>query len=298
MAEHFVQAPQWHWYILFYFFLAGLAGGSYTLATMLRLFGADRDQAIARMGFLIAFPLAVICGILLTVDLGQPFRFWHMLVNTTPGEGGPSFKYWSPISLGSWVLLLYSIFTFVSFLEALRNRTSRASAGVRVFNVIGSILALFIASYTGVVLSVSNQPVWSDTWTLGALFLASALSGSAALLSWFAESRSETNGTKRRLLKADGYFALLELALIVMFFLTLAGAGTLSVALAGPWSIIWILVLGSLMLPIAALFRNRKAYDRATDATMRLGPAGSFALIVIAGIFLMRLAIIFSAQSS
>ncbi len=297
MAEHFVQAPQWHWYILFYFFLAGLTGGSYTLATMLRLFGAQSDQRIARIGFLIAFPLAVVCGILLTVDLGQPLRFWHMLVNTTPGEPGPSFKYWSPISVGSWVLLLYSIFACVSFVEALGNKASRPAAGVRAFNVIGSILALFIASYTGVVLSVSNQPVWSDTWTLGALFLASALSGSAALLSWFAESRSETTGTKRRLLEADGYFALLEVLLIAMFFFTLAGAGTLSVALAGPWSIIWILVLASLVLPIAALFRNRKTYDRATGAAMRLGPAGSFALIVIAGIFLMRLAIIFSAQS-
>lgn len=296
MAEHFVQAPQWHWYILFYFFLAGLTGGSYTLATMLRLFGAPSDQRIARTGFLIAFPLAVICGILLTVDLGQPMRFWHMLVNTTPGEAGPSFKYWSPISVGSWVLLLYSIFAFVSFVEALTNK-SRPGVGVRAFNVIGSILALFIASYTGVVLSVSNQPVWSDTWTLGALFLASALSGSAALLSWFAGSRTETNGTKRRLLQADGYFALIEVLLIAMFFFTLAGAGTLSVALAGPWSIIWILVLASLVLPIAALMRNRKTYERATDAATRLGPAGSFALIVIAGIFLMRLAIIFSAQS-
>ena len=31
-------------------------------------------------------------------------------------------------------------------------------------------------------LAVSNQPVWSDTWALGGLFLASGLSGSAALL--------------------------------------------------------------------------------------------------------------------
>jgi formate-dependent nitrite reductase membrane component NrfD len=229
--------------------------------------------------------------------LGQPLRFWHMLVNTTPGEPGPSFKYWSPISVGSWVLLLYSIFAFVSFVEALRNRSTRAGAAVLTFNVIGSVLALFIASYTGVVLSVSNQPVWSDTWTLGALFLASALSGSAALLSWFAESRSESNGTKWRLLEADGYFALLELALIAMFFLTLASAGTLSVALAGPWSIIWILVLASLFLPIGALVRSRRTYDRTADAVKRISPSGSLALIVIAGIFLMRLAIIFSAQS-
>jgi hypothetical protein len=28
-AQHFVRAPEWTWYIVPYFFLAGLAGGSY-----------------------------------------------------------------------------------------------------------------------------------------------------------------------------------------------------------------------------------------------------------------------------
>ena len=38
-AEHFVRAPGWSWYILFYFFLAGLSGGSYVISTLLRLRG-------------------------------------------------------------------------------------------------------------------------------------------------------------------------------------------------------------------------------------------------------------------
>ena len=40
---------------------------------------------------------------------------------------------------------------------------------------VGAVLGLFIAGYTGVLLAVSNQPVWSDTWALGGLFLASGL---------------------------------------------------------------------------------------------------------------------------
>src|SRR5258708_11980784 len=50
-AEHFVRAPQWTWYILFYFFFAGLSGGSYALATLLRLVGGPRDEAAARPCF-------------------------------------------------------------------------------------------------------------------------------------------------------------------------------------------------------------------------------------------------------
>ena len=48
--------------------------------------------------------------------------------------------------------------------------------------IVGAVFGLFLAGYTGVLLSVSNQPVWSDTWALGALFLASSLSVAAAAL--------------------------------------------------------------------------------------------------------------------
>jgi formate-dependent nitrite reductase membrane component NrfD len=217
-----------------------------------------------------------------------------MMVNTTPGNYGLSFKYWSPISLGTWALLIYSGLSFLSFLEALGLLGVLSGAFGRLLNVIGSVLALFIASYTGVVLSVSNQPVWSDTWTLGALFLASALSGSAALLAWFAHSRPDAATTQRRLLRADGIFALLELLVIVLFFGTLAAAGTLKLELAGPWIIIWILVFASLVPPLMGL-----GHGRATSTFSARGGtlAASTAFIVLAGVFLMRLAIIFSAQS-
>ena len=50
----------------------------------------------------------------------------------------------------------------------------------RVFMIIGALLGVFVAGYTGVLLSVSNQPIWSDTWALGGLFLASGLSVAVA----------------------------------------------------------------------------------------------------------------------
>src|ERR1700687_6160732 len=118
MAEHFVQPPHWEWYIVGYFFVAGLAGGSYALATMLRLWGSGRDERTVRTGYIVAFPLIVVGAIFLTIDLGQPLRFWHMLIDTTPGQSGLVFKSWSPMSIGSWALLLFGIFAFVSFLQS------------------------------------------------------------------------------------------------------------------------------------------------------------------------------------
>src|SRR5262249_7936958 len=117
MPQHFVAPPQWEWYIVWYFFLGGLAGGTYLIGTLLRLAGDVRDEGVARLAFLVAFPLMVICPILLTLDLGRPLRFWHMLFYSQ--SGAPNFKYWSPMSAGAWVLLVFGLFAFVSFIDAL-----------------------------------------------------------------------------------------------------------------------------------------------------------------------------------
>jgi formate-dependent nitrite reductase membrane component NrfD len=295
MAQHFVQPPHWEWYIIGYFFLAGLAGGCYTIATMLRLWGAPADEATARTGYLVAFPLLVACAILLTVDLGQPLRFWHMMINTTPDEGGLNFKYWSPISVGTWALLLFGIFSFIAYLDA-RAARMRIPVGV---HVIGSILALFIAAYTGVVLSVSNQPVWSDTWTIGGLFVASALSGSTALL-WLLSSYTAIPGTTTRLRDAEAYFALLELVMIALFFITLVPVGAAPRALALPWLILWILVIASLVPPLLGLANHRRdlVTIRGSTATLtRIQTASLMApAAVLLGVFILRIVVILSAQ--
>src|SRR6202023_176236 len=71
-AEHFVRAPGWTFYILGYFFFAGLSGGSYAIATLLRVVGDARDEPAARIGFYTSFVTLLACPLLLTIDLGQP----------------------------------------------------------------------------------------------------------------------------------------------------------------------------------------------------------------------------------
>jgi formate-dependent nitrite reductase membrane component NrfD len=297
MAEHFAQPPHWEWYIAGYFFLAGLAGGSYTLATMLRLWGAADDEPVAAMGYLAAFPLLIACAILLTVDLGQPLRFWHMMINTTPGAGGLDFKYWSPISIGTWALLLFGIFSFVSYVDA---RGSVMKLPVA-FSAVGSVLALFITAYTGVVLSVSNEPVWSDTWALGGLFLASGLSASAALLMLLSSYGTGNAGaTVLRLRGAESYFALLELVLIALFLASLAPAGTVGRELSPLWLVLWILVIVTLVPPVANVAGSRREVAGIAGGAASVAQNRTVSLLipaaVIAGVFLLRVVVIFSAQ--
>ena len=116
-STFFSAPPEWGWLIVLYFFFGGLAGGCYFLAVLIDLFGRPEDRPLARLGYYIAFPCIVVSVILLTLDLGRPMRFWHMLIESNTYR--PMFKYWSPMSVGSWAILIFGIFNFVSFIGAL-----------------------------------------------------------------------------------------------------------------------------------------------------------------------------------
>ncbi|HZN75730.1 MAG TPA: NrfD/PsrC family molybdoenzyme membrane anchor subunit [Micromonosporaceae bacterium] len=301
-AEHFVRDPDWTWYILFYFFFAGLSGGSYFLASLMRLNGNKLDAPAVRIGYYVAFFMLLPCPVLLTLDLGKPLRFWHMLVNTTPGDVGVSFKYWSPMSVGAWALVVYGGFATVSFLEAWargRGRSVRLMEGFlgKLWAIVGGLLALFIAGYTGVLLSVSNQPVWSDTWALGGLFLASGLSGSAALLAWLVHRRRDGQASAVALGRSERFFPLLELALIGIFVATLIPAGTLGQAFGFPWFLLWAVAFIGLLPGLAGMARPRVTTDSTGAAVAtRSGMLVVAAFIVLIGVLALRAAVIFSVQ--
>ena len=284
--DHFVAPPQWEWYIVWYFFLGGIAGGVYALGAILRVMGDERDAPVARLAFLLSLPALAICPILLTLDLGRPLRFWHMMIDSR--TFGLNFKYWSPMSVGVWALLIFSLFALVSFLDALASlRGSRApflSGGLgRVFVIVGAVFGLFLAGYTGVLLSVSNQPNWSDTWTLGALFLASGLSVAAAALSLVTRLGRHEQSAEAKLTRVDRYFTVLELALLVVFFLSLGALGARF--LEPRWMALWVVVLVGTLVPLALHF-----------STKRRAPAMLAAVLTLMGGLALRIVVVFGAQ--
>jgi len=295
-GEHFVVPPHWEWYILLYFFFAGISGGAFVIGTMLRLLAGPADAAASRLAFIVSFPLLLICPILLTIDLGQPTRFWHMLIDARTGI--PVFKAYSPMSLGVWGLTLFGLFSFVMFLAAvgeggyLRWRVLAGAGRVmssalgKVFMVIGSIFGFFVAAYTGVLLAVSNQPVWSDTWTLGGLFLASGLSGAAATILLLSRGRRDAAVSDGKLMEADRYFIILELVLIALFLITLGGV--VSKVLGGGWILLWLVVLIGTLVPLIAEWR---------PSLVRQLPPVVVPVLVLVGVLALRAVIIFSAQA-
>ena len=293
MPQHFVAPPQWEWYIIWYFFLGGLAGGAYVVGTLLRLVGDRRDEPAARLAFVVSFVTMLCCPILLTLDLGRPLRFWHMFVDSR--ALALNFKYWSPMSMGAWALFFFGAFTTVSVLEVLalegwlrqpffQGLARRLEGGLgHLVMLVGSLFGIFLAGYTGVLLSVSNQPVWSDTWALGGLFLASGLSVAVASIELLAWRRPEAEGSGRKLWRADRYFLVLELVLLVLFFVSLGATGERF--LRPQWLGLWAVVLAGTVVPLAIRL--------AAPARRRVALA---AILVLLGGFALRVVVILAVQ--
>ena len=229
----FSSAPHWTWFIIPYFFIGGLAGGAYFLAAILEWFGRPDDRPVVRTGYDVAAVGAIVSGLLLTVDLGQPLRFWHMLFQS---DNLPAiiFKPWSPISFGAWAILLFGLFSVLSALGAraeegrLKNPALRAvgtavqgRALAKVVAAVGGLFGFFVAGYTGVLLSVTNRPIWADSPWLGALFVASGASTGAATLILLAPGRGATARSLAWLSDFDFKALIVELLILVLFIASL-----------------------------------------------------------------------------
>ena len=293
-STYFSAPPEWSWLIVFYFFFGGLAGGCYVLAVLIDLFGRPEDRPLARLGYYIAFPCIVISGLLLTFDLYRPLRFWHMLIESNTFR--PMFKPWSPMSVGSWALLIFGMFSLISFIGALAEddrlawptaRSIRPPGALsKVIGVIGGLFGFYVAGYTGVLLAVTNRPIWSDTPLLGMLFVVSAASISAALMILLAQRTGSTAPGLESLHRMDVWVVALEFIVLIAVMISL---GPVFRAWLSAWGLLLffgVIVVG-MILPLALYARKQWLGDLNMTTS---------AVLVLVGGFILRLVIVFSAQ--
>jgi len=288
----FTGAPHWTWFIIPYFFIGGLAGGAYFLAALLEWFGQPDDRAVIRTGYRVAAVGAIVSGVLLTIDLGRPLRFWHMLFQS---ENFPAimFKGWSPISFGAWAILLFGLFSVLSALGVmaeegrLQNAALRAVGGAvrgglaKAVSGLGGLAGFFVAGYTGVLLSVTNRPIWADSPWLGALFVASGASTGAATLILLAPARGATERSLAWLSTFDARALVVELLVLILFIASLGSVNRVWVSFWG-----FLLLVGVVGLGILAPLR--------LHATRQ--PLANAAKLVLIGGFLLRLATMLASE--
>lgn len=293
-SSFFSAPPDWGWLIVLYFFFGGLAGGCYFLSALIDLFGRPEDRPLARSGYYIALPCVLLSGLLLTLDLHRPLRFWHMLVESNTFR--PMFKPWSPMSVGSWALLIFGIFSFLSFLAALTEDNRLDWPGARAFRppgalgsmmaAVGGLFAFFVAGYTGVLLTVTNRPIWSDTTLLGMLFIVSAASISAALMILLAHGYRWRSPAVLALHRLDAWVIALEFLVLISVMISL---GPVFRAWLNAWGLLLFLgvIIVGMLFPLALYWRR--------DWLGKRNATTAAALVLIGG-FILRLVIVFSAQ--
>jgi protein NrfD len=293
-STFFTEPPHFRWLIVAYFFIGGIAGGALLLASLMRLVGRAEDRPLARIASHVAFAGAVISGIILIVDLGVPTRFWHMMIQNHTGR--LMFKWWSPMSVGVWGLLVFSAFATLASLGALAEEDRvrwgplrlLARPAISAIGAVGGMLGgLFLAGYTGVLLGVSNRPIWADSSWLGVLFLLSGVSTAAASLILLARwRRLDVPETIAWLVRFDRILLGLELIAIVAFLISL---GPVARALLNAWGA--LLVLG--VIGMGIILPLRLEWPRAAHVVDRVHRAAAFVLL---GGFLLRVVVLLSSE--
>jgi formate-dependent nitrite reductase membrane component NrfD len=201
--------------------------------------------------------------------------------------GLPMFKAWAPMSVGAWGLMLFGGFTFLAAAGAAaeegrlswpRLRILAQGTLGRVIGVFASGFGLFLAGYTGVLLSVSNRPIWADSNWLGILFLFSAASTAAAALLLLATRTGHGAAAGVAwLARFDRSALVLELLALIAFVVSL---GQVARVLVGGWGV--LLLLGVVGLGILTPLLRPEPHVRA-------------ARLVLVGGFLLRAVVLLAS---
>jgi formate-dependent nitrite reductase membrane component NrfD len=297
------HVPHWEWYyIAMYFFIGGVSAGAYFIGSLVELLGIEKQRQISRIAYYIAFPTILVTPVLLIADLGSPLRFWHLFFYTK--EGIPYMNTTSPLSVGTWALLIYSGMSFVSFLNVLaadgRLKSPTLTTLLNLFNriphkvyaVIGAFFGFFVAGYTGVLLNITARPLWASTDPLvGSLFIVSGAStGAAAIALAMAWQKMGSGATFERLEVFDRVAMIVELALIVLMII-IAGQYAAPL-LRGFYGVMFLggtVVLG-ILIPLGLNWYARKPGAATNDLVILT------AILVLFGGALLRISLVQAGQ--
>jgi formate-dependent nitrite reductase membrane component NrfD len=196
-----IKEPIWKPEIPWYFFFGGLGGASAGLAWLSELRG---DSVLARRAWVGALVGTGVSPVLLISDLGRPARFLNML---------RMFKVTSPMSVGSWVLVVSGGASGAAALDVLlpdgvgrRVRSARDRPFWRTLlhavsvpaRPVAALAGLPLATYTGALIAQTAVPVWHEARVeLPALFGAGGAASAGALAT--ALTPVEHAGAARRL---------------------------------------------------------------------------------------------------
>ena len=171
-----LKEPSWTWEIPLYFFVGGAAGAAGLIGAVANIAGDSPE--LVRDARRIAFAGSALSPVLLISDLGRPERFLAML---------RVFKPQSPMSVGVWTLIGFSVGTTAANAGAWLEQHGSSPTLARLMQGAGDIVTVLfglpLATYTGVLIGATVIPVWNrNVAQLPIHFAASGLGAAVGML--------------------------------------------------------------------------------------------------------------------
>ncbi|MCA9290698.1 MAG: polysulfide reductase NrfD [Phycisphaerales bacterium] len=177
MTDH----VSWGLYIANFTFMVGVADGGVMMVIPAYLYHDRRMHDVVILGELLAIAAIVMCLMFVTVDLGRPDRFWHLI----PGLGRFNFPVsmltWDVIVLNGYLLLNLHICGYLLYMRFL-GRTPNPRWYLP-FVMLSIVWAISIHTVTAFLYcGLGGRPFWNSA-LLAPRFLASAfVSGPAFII--------------------------------------------------------------------------------------------------------------------
>jgi formate-dependent nitrite reductase membrane component NrfD len=314
----------WNWLVAVDLFGAGLSAGAFIISATAYFLGRERYETITRIGAYIA-PFPVMIGIIaLIYDLERPHLFWKLFLTFQPN---------SVMSLGSWLLLAFSVFSTSHLLLWLPERWDILKIVPRVqsnrllsrfqgdnLTITRGLIAGFgipisigVGIYTGVLLgALTARPFWNNPM-LPMLFLISAMmTGSAAICfvgcfikGFRGMSREGINTNKFMIHSIDFTLMVFSIIAVFLFILGLYVSPRSSVAavhliMGGEFTFLfWTVVVGvGILLPLVLeVYELIPHYIKHTELREH-NPwiSGVITTSVLVGGFTMRYIVLYAGQ--
>jgi protein NrfD len=310
----------WKWELVVYLWIAGVAGGAFFAAFLMDRITGGKHEQLPKIALFLGVPFVLLGSLLLVLDLGEQLRAWHLFTR---------FRLSSPMSAGSWILLVYALLGVVmialwwsksfepgelrlTVLSGLGSVIRPAASALGVLSWIAFVLAVLLIAYTGVLLSATNQPLWGGVLLLPALFVTSAISTGMALLVlvlrtglgrlvdllFGGEGEPESAETLHAMGTASLVLGIVEIVVLVgyiawlAFFSSAAGAQAVSVLLTGPMSLVFWggVVLVGLIIPLVLEFASLRGRETLVGSVV-----ASTSMVLLGGLFL-RAAVLLGGQ--
>ena len=224
----------WGWEVPLYLFLGGLTAGILIIASVMAFRNKKDGFALSSGKLSLWAPIILSLGMVsLFLDIKHKLFVWRFYT---------AFEITSPMSWGSWVLLIVyplsfllilatiresypGIFSFVnkflSFLKLdilFRKLTEFSEENYKIIAGITIPFAITLGIYTGILLSAfGSRPFWNSAM-LGPLFLVSGLSSAVAMVILLSKEHKE----KSLFTKVDIALLLTEGVFILLFLIGLA----------------------------------------------------------------------------